>query len=176
MKSEVQRAVIIAKGDVQRVGYRDAVERVARKLKITGYVQNLKPYDVKIVCEGDKESVELFKEKIKIKEFPIDVEEVEVCFEKSNGEFEYFEIKRGDWQEELGERLDAARAELKQNTFVLKEFRNESNENFKLMHSDNLKLQEIMAKHDTETKELFGVVNREISGIKERLAKLEAEA
>lgn len=178
MKSEEKkvRAVIIARGDVQRVGYRDAVERAARKLKITGYVENLKPYDVKIVCEGDKESVELFREKIKIREFPIDVEDIEVGFEEITGEFEYFEIRRGEWKEELGERIDAARAELKQNTFILKEFRNESNENFKLLHSDNLTLQEIMAKHDTETKELFGVVNREISGIKERLAKLEAEA
>jgi len=29
-----KRAIIIAKGEVQRVGYRDAVEKIARKLKI----------------------------------------------------------------------------------------------------------------------------------------------
>ncbi len=57
---------------------------------------------------------------------------------------------------------------------TLKEFRKETGENFKLLHSDNLKLQEIMIKHDTETKELFGVINREISGIKERLVHLES--
>lgn len=56
----------------------------------------------------------------------------------------------------------------------LKEFRKETGENFQLLHSDNLKLQEIMVKHDTETKELFGVINREISGIKERLVHLES--
>ena len=49
-----------------------------------------------------------FIERIKIKRFPIDVESVEVSFEDFKGEFEYFEIKRGDWQEELGERLDTA--------------------------------------------------------------------
>ncbi len=57
---------------------------------------------------------------------------------------------------------------------VLKEFRKETGENFQLLHSDNLKLQEIMVKHDIETKELFGVINREISGIKERLVHLES--
>ena len=57
---------------------------------------------------------------------------------------------------------------------VLKEFRKETGENFQLLHSDNLKLQEIMVKHDIETKELFGVINREISGIKERLVRLES--
>ncbi len=115
------RAVIIAKGEVQRVGYRDAVERAARKMKLTGFVENIKPYDVKIVCEGDKASVESFIALIKIKEFPIDVEDLDVHFEAATGEFDYFEIKRGDMTEELGERLDLARTELKQNTSVLRE-------------------------------------------------------
>jgi len=57
---------------------------------------------------------------------------------------------------------------------VLKEFRKETGENFQLLHSDNLELQKVMAKHDAETKELFGVINREISGIKERLVHLES--
>ena len=35
--------MIIAKGEVQRVGYRDAVEKIARKLKLIGFVENLKP-------------------------------------------------------------------------------------------------------------------------------------
>ena len=56
----------------------------------------------------------------------------------------------------------------------LNEFRKETGENFRLLHSDNLKLQELMVKHDVETKELFRVVNMEISGIKERLSRLES--
>ncbi|RZB32635.1 MAG: hypothetical protein AEth_00313 [Candidatus Argoarchaeum ethanivorans] len=42
----MKRIEIIAKGYVQRVGYRDMVERIARKLKLAGFVENLKPYDV----------------------------------------------------------------------------------------------------------------------------------
>jgi acylphosphatase len=50
----MKRAVIIAKGEVQRVGYRDVVEKIARRQKITGFVANLKPYDVRIIAEGER--------------------------------------------------------------------------------------------------------------------------
>jgi Acylphosphatases len=63
----MKRAVIIAKGEVQRVGYRDAVEKIARSQKITGFVANLKPYDVKIIAEGDDAHIDQFIERIKIK-------------------------------------------------------------------------------------------------------------
>lgn len=104
----MKRAVIIAKGEVQRVGYRDAVEKIARKLKITGFVHNLKPYDVRIVAEGEENSIDKFIEETKITKFPINVESTAVSFEKFKGKFKYFEIKRGNWKEELGERLDTA--------------------------------------------------------------------
>ena len=108
------RAVIIAKGEVQRVGYRDFVERIARKMKLTGNVSNIKPYDVKIICEGDKKNLESFIRSIKIKENPIDVEHLDISFEDATGEFDYFEIKRGDMIEELGERLDVFNFNLKE--------------------------------------------------------------
>ncbi len=100
------RVEIIVKGDVQRVGYRDRVERIARKLNITGFVENLKPYDVRIIAEGEKRDIDRFIKEIEIKKSPIFVEELKLKREKPKGEYEYFEIKRGSWQEELGERLD----------------------------------------------------------------------
>jgi len=104
----MQRVEIIVKGNVQRVGYRDRVEQIARELNITGFVENLKPYDVKIVAEGDEKNIKNFIETIKIKKPPIDVKSIEVNYKKATNEFEYFEIKRGEWQEELGERMDFA--------------------------------------------------------------------
>jgi acylphosphatase len=103
-----ERADIIARGAVQRVGYRDVVERAARKLKLTGFVENVTPYDVRVVCEGERSSIDALIEQIKIKEYPIEVEDLEVQFEPATGEFEYFAIKRGEMAEELGERLDFA--------------------------------------------------------------------
>ena len=104
----MKKANIIVKGEVQRVGYRDAVAKLARKLKIVGFVENLKHYDVRIIAEGEDANIDLFIERIEIRKFPMDVESTEVSFETYEGEFEYFEIKRGDWHEELLERLDTA--------------------------------------------------------------------
>jgi acylphosphatase len=109
----MKRAEIIAKGEVQRVGYRDAVEKIARKLKLTGFVENLKPYNVRIVAEGEEDVLNEFVAQIRITKHPIssiDVEDLEVEFRAATGEFEYFEIRRGDWKEELGERMDTAGA------------------------------------------------------------------
>ncbi|NCN65081.1 MAG: acylphosphatase [Candidatus Altiarchaeum hamiconexum] len=102
----MKKAEIIVKGEVQRVGYRDAVEKIARKLNIKGCVENLIHYDVKILAESEEESLKRFMEAIKIKKYPIDVESVEVKYQAPTDEFKYFEIKRGDPQEELGKRLD----------------------------------------------------------------------
>jgi acylphosphatase len=107
-EEEMKKANIIVKGEVQRVGYRDAVAKLARKLKIEGFVENLKHYDVRIIAEGEDANIDLFIERIEIRKFPMDVESIEVSFEAYEGEFEYFEIKRGDWHEELLERLDTA--------------------------------------------------------------------
>lgn len=104
----MKRALILVKGKVQRVAYRDEVEEIARRLEISGFVENVKPYDVRIVAEGEDPKMERFIEEIKITRYSIDVEHLEVRFEDFKAEFEYFEIKRGNWQEELGERLDAA--------------------------------------------------------------------
>jgi len=189
------RAVITASGEVQRVGYRDVVERAARKMKLTGFVENIRPYDVRIVCEGDKISVDSFIKLIRIKEYPIDVERLDIRFENATGEFEYFEIKRGDMTEELGERIDIARAEmtkmtqkqdlmiekmdnntsilkentsiLKENTSILNDFKNETNENLG-------RLTNIMTKHDIDAQERIANLTIEISGIKERLTRLES--
>ncbi|KAF5411147.1 MAG: Acylphosphatase [Candidatus Methanogasteraceae archaeon] len=109
----MKRAVIIAKGEVQRVEYRDTVEKIARKLNLTGFVENLKPYDVRIVAEGGQDALDLFITHIRIGEHPItpiSVEDLDVRFEAATDEFEYFEIERGGWQDELGERLDVAGA------------------------------------------------------------------
>ncbi|CAD6493266.1 MAG: Acylphosphatase [Candidatus Argoarchaeum ethanivorans] len=109
----MKRAVIVAKGNVQRVGYRDMVEKIASKLELTGFVENLKPRSVRIVAEGEEKILSMFVTQVKIEEHPIvpvSVEEIDVKFGAATREFEYFEIKRGDPQEELGERMDTAGA------------------------------------------------------------------
>jgi len=68
----MKRIIAIAKGEVQRVGYRDEVRRIARKLNIKGYVENIEPYDVRIVAEGEEKDLREFIGAIEIRRFPID--------------------------------------------------------------------------------------------------------
>jgi len=196
------RTEIIAKGDVQRVGYRDAVERTARKMKLTGNVSNIKPYDVRIICEGDKTTIDSFIEQIRIKEYPIDVEHLDISFQDATGEFDYFEIIRGDMTEELGERLDIANAKmtqmiqkqdmtiekmdyntsiLKDNTSIVKDNNSILKENtsvlkeFKHETGENLsRLTNIMEKHDNDARERIASLTVEVSEIKERLSRVES--
>jgi Acylphosphatases len=106
----MQRAMITAKGDVQRVGYRDRVQKIARDLKITGCVRNIEPYDVRMIAEGDENRLKQFIEAIKTERYPIFVKELDVEWGDATGEFEYFKMIRGDWREELSGRFDVAGA------------------------------------------------------------------
>ena len=107
-KRNMKRVEILARGDVQRVGFRDVVQRIGRNLALSGTVQNQEPYDVRIVGEGEEEALQEFVEALRIKDGPIQVRELEVRWASATGEFPYFMIIRGDWQEELGERFDVA--------------------------------------------------------------------
>ena len=158
--NKMKRAEIIAKGDVQRVGYRDAVEKIARKLNITGFVENLKPYDVKIVAEGEEDILDEFITQIRIEDPPISVEDADVEFGAATHEFEYFEIRRGDPQEELGERMDTAGAMLyrsveigkkmleKQDshTQIMIEFRDQTHHNFAMLDTKYGRIADTMEK------------------------------
>ncbi|MEA1998295.1 MAG: acylphosphatase [Euryarchaeota archaeon] len=46
----MELAVMIAKGEVRGVGYRDTLEKIARKPDVTGFVANPKSCDVRIVA------------------------------------------------------------------------------------------------------------------------------
>ena len=70
----------IVQGDVQGVGYRQYVARVGRKLKLVGFVKNLKDGTVQIQCKGNKNAIIEFKKKINQKNPPeaslINVEDI----------------------------------------------------------------------------------------------------
>jgi len=104
----MQRVEIIASGRVQRVGFRDLVETIAQDLGLSGTVENQKPYDVRIVAEGEEEALQAFVEGLKVERGPIRVRDLLVRWSEATGEFPYFQILRGDWQEELVERFDVS--------------------------------------------------------------------
>ncbi len=146
----MQRVEITARGDVQKVGFRDAVQRAARELGLSGTVQNVEPYDVRIVAEGEEAALKEFVKAINIQDGPIRVQELDVSWAPATGEFQYFKILRGDWQEELGERFDTAVVLLhrsielgEQNLMVSKESLMVSKENL-MVSKENLSVGKMM--------------------------------
>nr|WP_319540056.1 acylphosphatase [uncultured Methanospirillum sp.] len=114
---------ILVCGTVQRVGYHHLIQGIARRNHITGCILNLKEYDVLIIAEGIPEDLERFKNDIRIQEYPVFVETLEISELPHTGEYKYFEIVRGTPDEELAERFDSAiavlcRMEKKQDTAI----------------------------------------------------------
>lgn len=126
------RAEIIDSGDAQRVGLLDAVQRIARDLGRSGTVQNLEPYDVRIVAEGGEAALKEFIKAINIQEGPINVQALHSNWTAATCEFQYFKIMRGDWQEELEESLDVAVGLLHRSIEVSEENLNVSKENLSI--------------------------------------------
>ena len=158
----MKRITAIARGEVQRVGYRDEVERIARRLKLTGYVENLKPYDVKVVAEGEEEKLREFIELIKIKRFPIFVESIEVEWSDATGEFSYFEIKRGEWQEELFERLDTAGRLLYRSVELSEKSVKLGEETLKAMREESEKTRQTIKEESEKTREEIRMLRQDL--------------
>jgi acylphosphatase len=155
------RAKIVAEGDVQKAGYRDEVQKIARELGVKGFVENLRDGRVGIVCEARGEVIDKFVKKIKIKKDFIDVKEVNISEKtKSTGEFEYFDIKYGKIEEELGDRLGAAikyaggtweevkcsREDIKDVRDEVKGFRDETKTEFQTIKTDYGKISQDLGK------------------------------
>ena len=178
----MKRAVIHVKGRVQRVGYRDEVEEIARQLEIAGFVKNIRPYDVQIIAEGEDSNIKQFIRQIKIKRFPINVELVEVQLKEFKSEFEYFKIKRGEWQEEIGERLDMAgkllhkSIELSTESVIIGNKMLDKQDDMLDKQDDMLEKQDkMLEKQDESTVEIKGLRQDLKSYMEERFDSLEHE-
>jgi acylphosphatase len=90
------RAILTIKGDVQEAGYRVIIQKTALKMGFTGYAENLKNGNVKVVCECDENRLDIFIETITVRNAFVSVENIEKNVEKATGEYESFEVKVGD--------------------------------------------------------------------------------
>ncbi|MCK4367817.1 MAG: acylphosphatase [Thermoplasmata archaeon] len=95
------RYTIRITGDVQSAGYRAAVQRIARGMKVTGYVENLEDSEVKVVAEGEKAALEDFRKAIRIRAEHIRVEGMRTRKGKATGEFKGFRVNVTDIASEM---------------------------------------------------------------------------
>ncbi|EHQ36176.1 acylphosphatase [Methanoplanus limicola] len=67
----MKRIHVIVGGKVQKVGYRDLVERETFGIDIKGYVENIADDKVRIVAEDPEEFREIREELVSIKDAPV---------------------------------------------------------------------------------------------------------
>ncbi len=116
---------ITIRGDVQGVGYRRVVERIARRTGVNGYVKNQKDGTVKVVAQADDEKVETFIKEIQIEEPPIIVERIDRKGMKIPEKYRSFKIVPGSVSEELQEGLGAGQEQLSLFRREFKDYRGE---------------------------------------------------
>ena len=92
MNAENKRIHVYCSGQVQGVGFRFTVERIAMELGITGWVKNLPDRRVELVGEGKEEDLRKLISKID-DAFSGYVRKKQVDWMPANGEFGSFEIR-----------------------------------------------------------------------------------
>lgn len=159
--------MLAAYGAVQRVGYRYVVEDSARRLGLTGYVENLRDGSVRIVVEGPKNLIEQLRDRVRVDVPPIRVERVDIDYQSATGEFDGFQIKAGDIGEEMMEGFGAG---LRYVDLVRGEMR-DARGDIQGMHRDMTKSFHTMAKrYDSISKALLET-RKELVGTRRELRK-----
>ena len=90
---EKNRTHIFISGKVQGVFFRDSVLKLAEKLKVFGWIQNLENGIVEAVFEGDKDKVEQMIKYIRKGPLFAKVKEIDIDEQRYTGEFKDFQIK-----------------------------------------------------------------------------------
>ena len=101
----------IVSGNIQNVGYQAKVIGFAKAFELVGFVQNLDDGRVKIIVEGEEDTLNAFLGAIRIKNTLINVDGIEVEYANATGDFDDFCKLVGGG--ETDERLDKAAEYLK---------------------------------------------------------------
>jgi len=83
----MKRLTAYVSGNVQRVGYRARVIKVANGMGLKGFVENLNDGRVRIIAEGEEEKLKLFEETIDIRNTLIKVSSIEKKHSEAIGDF-----------------------------------------------------------------------------------------
>ena len=124
-KRKVVAKEIIARGRVQRVGYRRYLLDTAQGLGVAGFVENLQDGSVKIFCQALPEILKRFIEHAEKPAPPATIEKFEVKDARPRPKLKHFEIRYGRIQEELQEGFGAMQAIFMNCWSEFREFRSE---------------------------------------------------
>jgi len=97
------RVEVLFDGDVQGVGFRYYVKRVAGRFKLVGFVENLEDGRVRVVSEGGEDVLQGFIQALRQAPPPMRVEGVQARYSEPTGEFKSFRIVTDDLAKEMVE-------------------------------------------------------------------------
>ncbi len=90
----MQEVLVGVFGRVQMVMFRDFAQRKARKLKLVGYVRNLRDGSVEVLAQGEKVILERYLEKLHKGPILAHVERVEVIWRDPTARYDAFTLIR----------------------------------------------------------------------------------
>lgn len=90
----MQRITVVVSGRVQGVTYRASAQKAAKKLGLTGWVQNLADGRVKLVAEGDAATLDEMIAWTHRGPIFARVDDVDVVRSDATQEFTEFEVRR----------------------------------------------------------------------------------
>ncbi len=106
----VKAVEAVARGRVQRVGYRWYVTDLAHELGVAGYVKNMADGGVKIFSQAPSDTLQQFVERLRNPPPPAVVKQLEVEEAKARPALKGFRIRYGRLQDELQEGFGAVEA------------------------------------------------------------------
>ena len=92
MVAENKRIHVFYIGNVQGVGFRFTVDRLARNLGLTGWVKNLPDRKVELICEGEEKVLHRILQRID-DEFSGHIRRKNVKWLPASGNFTRFEVR-----------------------------------------------------------------------------------
>ncbi|UUX92298.1 acylphosphatase [Methanoplanus endosymbiosus] len=119
IKIIMKRIQIIVSGNIPNAEFREYILKEAFNRDITGYVQNPGSGKVEIIAEGKEEELRAFISQINITSPPIYITECNITWQDTKGEFNEFEILKGELNEEVHERGEFTRIALQNESATL---------------------------------------------------------
>ena len=90
---DMARVRVVARGQVQGVGYRVFARRYARTLGVVGYARNLDDVSVTVVAEAARDTLEQFLPALRRGSPSGRVDSISVSWETATGEYSTFSIR-----------------------------------------------------------------------------------
>lgn len=135
---------VIATGKVQGVGFRRAVQQLARKAGIVGKVKNLDDGNVEILAQGEEGEIDAFLASVRELEAPVKVDELRKAPTRMSSELGSFKIQYGKTPEELEEGLGAGQEQLILMRKDLSSFSSATAGNFNVLANKHDKISEAL--------------------------------